>query len=429
MQQVQDEAPIDQSVEGASAASVLPPKPPGPADPGLLSASSSAPSPALESPTRWQASLRQAALLFGVSRLIFILITYVSFVLLNSSTYDRASVGVGNLLQSWNQWDAKWYLGIALHGYSTITQTAFFPLYPLLIHLGTLPFGGAGAYAVGLIISNLACFGAFWALLVLAGQEAGRAAAARAVWYLALFPTALFLFAPYNESLFLLLTITCFLALRRERWWLAGVLGLLAALTRSAGVFLVLPLAVEYLGRRGWQWRRIRVDALSIALIPAGLGLYAGYCWLRFGDPLAFSHVQVHWGRVFSAPWTGLWRQLVGLWQAAPASFFQVHDLLDLGATLLVICLLWRGWRLLPRSYSLYALVLLGTMLLFPGGGATGYLDPLASNQRFALEVFPAFLTLGLLVRRPSTHQALLVTFAGLLAVLSLVFMTGRWLV
>jgi hypothetical protein len=74
-------------------------------------------------------------------------------------------------------------------------------------------------------------------------------------------------------------------------------------------------------------------------------------------------------------------------------------------------------------------LALLVTMLLFPGGGHTGYLDPLASNQRFALEVFPAFLTLGLLARRPTTHQALLVVFSGLLAVLSLVFMTGRWFV
>ncbi len=425
MQQVQDEVPGNQMDEGSSSAPAASPARAAPADFRGLDA----PAPAVVQPARRQTLLRQAVVIFGASRLLLLLMSYVSFVLLNTSTYSLASVGVGNLWQSWNQWDAKWYLGIAQQGYHTINQAAFFPFYPLLIHLATLPFGGAGAYAAGLIISNLACFGAVWAFLVLAQQEFGQSVAYRAAWYLAVFPTALFFFAPYNESLFLLLTLTCFLALRRQRWWLAGALGLLAALTRSAGIFLVLPFAVEYLERRDWQWRRIRADVFSIALIPAGLALYAGYCWLRFDDPLAFSHAQSHWDRFLSAPWVGLWRQVVGLWQAEPASFFQVHDLLDLGATLLVIFLLWRGWRRLPLSYSLYALALLGTMLLFPGGGSTGYLDPLASNQRFALEVFPAFLTLGLLVRHPSTHQALLVIFSGLLAVLSLVFLTGRWLV
>ncbi|HEY7125651.1 MAG TPA: mannosyltransferase family protein [Ktedonobacterales bacterium] len=426
MPQVQDKAPIDQTDESSAAASALAPGRVDAADFGWLRE----PAPVVKRTTALrQTPLLQALVIFGVSRLLFVLITYVGFVLFNASTYSHASVGVGNLLQSWDQWDAKWYLEIAQHGYYTINQTAFFPLYPLLIYLGTLPFGGAGAYVVGLVVSNLAFFGAIWAFLTLAEQECGRKVAARSAWYLALFPTALFLFAPYSESLFLLLAITCFLAMRRERWWLAGILGLLAALTRSAGVLLALPFAIEYLGRRNWQWRRVQADVLSIALIPAGLGLYATFCWLRFGDPLSFSHVQAHWGRAISLPWTGLWRQVVGLWQAAPASFFQVHDLLDLGATLFVAFLLWRGWRRLPRSYSLYALALLVTMLLFPGGGHTGYLDPLASNQRFALEVFPAFLTLGLLARRPTTHQALLVVFSGLLAVLSLVFMTGRWFV
>jgi hypothetical protein len=381
-------------------------------------------------------ALRQAALLFGVSRLLFALTTYIGLVLLKAGTYSPASLGSA-LLLSWDQWDAKRYLALASAGYHDPAESAFFPLYPLLIHLGTRPFGGAGGYAVALVLSNLAFLGALWALLALARQDCGPAAASRAACSLALFPTALFCFAPYNESLFLLLTITCLLAARRRRWWLAGLLGLLAALTRVAGVLLLLPVATEYLAAQGWRWHWplwwqpwcLRRDALALALIPLGLGLYATYCWRRFGDALAFLHAQAHWDRLLSAPWTGLWRQLVGLWQAAPGSFYQVHDLLDLAATLFVASMLVLGWRRLPRSYSLYALALLAVMLLFPGGGASGTLDPLASNQRFALEVFPAFLTLGLLVQRPATQQALLLVFAGLLAVLTLVFISGRWLV
>ncbi len=99
--------------------------------------------------------------------------------------------------------------------------------------------------------------------------------------------------------------------------------------------------------------------------------------------------------------------------------------MIDLVATVMVIALVVLGWRRLPLSYSLYAAALLLNFLLFP----LNFNDPLASNQRFALEVFPAFLTLGLLVRRPTTHQAMVILFTSLLALFTLVFITGRWLV
>lgn len=373
------------------------------------------------------AALRQTLFLFGMTRLLFVLVTYAGYVLFNVTNFSFNSAGVGNLLYSWNQWDAVWYLNIVQQGYHDRLQAAFFPLYPLLIRLGSLPFGDAGAYAVGLAVSNIAFFFALWALRVLAERECGPEAAARATLYLAVFPTALFFFAPYNESLFLLLTVACFLALRSGRWWLAGGLGLLAALTRDAGVFLVVPFVVEYLIQHGWRWRglRLRWDALAVGLIPAGLGLYSVYCWLQFGDPLMFADVQAHWKRALDWPWAGITHQVAQLWQAQPASFFQAHDLLDLVATLAMIALVLLGWRRLPLAYSLFAATLLANFLLFP----MAVEDPLTSNQRFALEVFPAFLTLGLLVRRPATHQALTIIFTSLLTLLTLVFITGRWLV
>lgn len=370
-------------------------------------------------------ALRQTLALFGVTRLLLLLVTYFGYVLFNAGKYSPDSVGVTNLLFSWNRWDALWYEGIARGGYQSVTATAFFPLYPLLIRVGTLPFGGNGVYVVGLLISNIAFFFMLWALRVLAERERGPEAASRTALYLAVFPTALFFFAPYNESLFVLLAVLCFLALRREQWWLAGLLGLLAALTRSAGIFLAVPFLIEYASRHGWQWRRLRVDGLAIGLIPLGLAIFSTYCWLQFGDPLAFSHAQIHWGRELQWPWVGIWKQIRLIWHAQPASFFQAHDLLDLAATLGVIALVALGWRRLPLSYSLYAVALLATFLLFP----LAFNDTLEANQRFALEVFPAFMTLGLLARCPATQQTIVILFSGLLALLSLVFITGRWLV
>ena len=66
---------------------------------------------------------------------------------------------------------------------------------------------------------------------------------------IAIFPTAFFFLAPYSESPFLLLSVSAFWFARRDRWALAGLMGALAALTRSIGVLLVLGLAVEAIQR------------------------------------------------------------------------------------------------------------------------------------------------------------------------------------
>lgn len=446
--------------------------------------------------------VRDVTALFLASRVAFVLVTYCGYVLIEAPKYSDPSVGVAAVLMSWDRWDALRYLAIAQGGYTDATVTAFFPLYPLIVGILHAPFGGQSAYAAGLVVSNLATLGALLALHTLVRERWGEQVAWRAVLYLTVFPTALFTFAPYNESLFLLLSLGCFLALGRRRWALAGALGGLAALTRAAGIVLLIPFAYEW-----WQWRRIgargtvsggaddgraaagtryaaagpgrlvermagtgawravqlllpgtlagtRVGGHGNApraeqgsavrgrersgwtalggalLVPAGLALYAIYCAMRFGDPLAFSHAQASWNRVLAWPWMSVAWQLQGLAQAAPASFFQAHDLLDLGATAGFAALLVAGWRRLPAGQSLYAAALLLVMLIEPGGVHLHTHDPMTSNSRFVLEMFPGFITLALLTAgRPRWHQAVVVIFAGLLATLTIVFVLGRWLV
>lgn len=417
---------------------------------------------------RWlnRPAVRQVLALFVASRLAFVLVTYVGYVLLLAPKYSTTSVGVAGLLNSWNQWDAVRYLDIAAHGYTAPATTAFFPLYPLLIAVLAAPFGGQGAYLVSLLIANLAFLGALLLLRVLVAERWGEATAARALIYLTIFPTALYTFAPYNESLFLLWSIGCFVALARRRWAVAGVLGALAVLTRAAGMVLLLPFAYEWWratrplapttapDTRGdgiWPRARQRLtggDTLAkqqpnetgalapwgalgwALLLPAALAAYALYCAMRFGDVLAFVHAQAQWNRVTEWPWVGLWWQLVGLVRAPAASFFQVHDLLDLSATVGFIVLFVLGWRRLPRALSLYMGGLLLLALLSPGGVHLHTNDPLSSNQRFVLEMFPGFILLALLTaRRPAWHESIVVVSTALLATLTLLFVLGRWLV
>ena len=185
--------------------------------------------------------------LFVATRLLLVLVTYIGFILfpVPAHVYPSTPVNINALLTSWNRWDAANYTRIAQFGYQTIYDTAFFPLFPWLIKGVAFLFGNQGYIAIGMILSNLALLGALFVLYQIAADALGDQVGRRTLLYLCIFPTAFFFFAAYNESLFLLLTASSFLAMRRQKWWLAGLLGLLAALTRSAGIFLVIPYCYE----------------------------------------------------------------------------------------------------------------------------------------------------------------------------------------
>src|SRR5438093_4373641 len=185
--------------------------------------------------------------LFIATRLLLVLVTYIGFILfpVPPHVYPVSPVNITALLTSWNHWDAANFTRIAQYGYQTIYDTAFFPLFPLLVKCIAFLFGNNGYIAIGMILSNLALLGAFFVLYQIATDMLGEQVGRRTLLYLCIFPTAFFFFAAYNESLFLFLTASSFLAMRRQKWWLAGILGLFAALTRSAGLLLVIPYLYE----------------------------------------------------------------------------------------------------------------------------------------------------------------------------------------
>lgn len=372
---------------------------------------------------------RAILLLFLATRLVLVLVTYFGSILLTAPKYSSIPVDSA-FFTSWNHWDAANYVRIAQYGYQTRYDVAFFPLFPLLISLVAHLLGSWSYLTVGMLISNAALLGALFVLYQLAADSGGDQVARRTVLYLSIFPTAFFFFVAYNESLFVLLTVSVFLTLRRQQWWLAGVLGLLAALTRTAGVFLVVAYLYElWIVRERLlvSRRRLLFGFLPLLLIPLGTALYCVYCWHIRGNPFAFATLQYHWSRHLSWPWEGIWQSLFQLfWNQPFGSFYQAHVLLDFGATLAFIVLVVLGWRKLRLSYTLWAVLLMLSMLL----NASVSQDPLMSDQRFVLEVFPAFITLAMLgVRHPRLHQAVLLFFPALLAILSLIFVMNRWMV
>jgi hypothetical protein len=325
--------------------------------------------------------------------------------------------GWHNLVTAWERFDALWFLRVASGGYvDGDGSAAFLPLYPMLIRGFSFVLGGH-PLAAALLVSHAAFFGALVVFYLLTDSEYDEATARRAVLYLALFPTAFFFFAPYSESLFLLLAVSSLAAARRGRWAVAGVAGALASATRSVGVLLPLPLAVEAFHR----WRERRENPLGPLLWSAaaalGTGLYLFFWFRKTGDWLAPLHQQAIWLRQTALPWETF---AAGTREAFrwPGVYPGGYHLLDwLVVVPAVVAAIWLTARARP-IYSAYvwASLLAPLVLVFPG-------RPFMSLPRFLLTMFPLFWVPAILARqRRWVHEIVVAVSAAGLGLMTVLF-------
>lgn len=360
-------------------------------------------------------AIRFALVVFLVSRLVItvwaILVLAIRPLPQEPDEVTRPYLGIEPLehglpaliLGPWQRFDTLHYLRIAEAGYAAEEDSVFPPLYPATINLMGRPFGlimeqGAANLLAALTIAN----GAFLASLVLlyriAEAELNGPVAKRAVVYLAVFPTAFFLLAGYTESLFLLLAMASIWAARNDRFWLAGILGLVAPLVRLTGWVLVVPLAYEYLARRDFAWRRIGWSGLATLLPLAGTLAFLGYRE-AIGLPSLATIYSSYWYQVTGVPGGDLITALRQMFAGgAPFTlFFDFFCALFLLVTSIV------ALRRLPKVYGLYSLMLLLFMLL-----PRSVLKPLYSFSRYALVFFPTFMVLGEAGLRPWPNRLIL---------------------
>ena len=187
--------------------------------------------------------------------------------------------------------DATWYLDIAQNGYAKDGEKAialvFYPLYPMLMRL--LGFVTGDLALAGQIISRVSYCAAsvlLYELILLDGTE-------RQAWdgvlLMALYPYSMFVLGVFTEGLFLALTIGGLLAIRKRKFIAAGILGFLAALTRTQGMLLVFPAVYELITLRlGGEKRKIKWSDAAVLLIPAGFGVYLFINYALHGNPFQF---------------------------------------------------------------------------------------------------------------------------------------------
>jgi len=391
------------------------------------------------------AAWRETVIPFAASRVLLLLVTAIVMALNGLRGVPGATAPVTDTLAGyWDRWDAQWYLRVATNGYSAApdlhnhVSLAFFPLYPLLLHLflAVWPWSPAAA---ALVLSNACFFAAASTLYQLVGLDFGHRTARRAVWVLALFPTSLFFFAGYSESLFLLCLLRCCYHLRLRQWWMAGLWGGLAGAARPLGILLVGPFLVAWwekdggktpfhlgtLGRAALARLRHAPSTLAAgALIPAGVLAYMVFLWLSFGQPLAFSASQRSWHRGWAWPWQAVAGALTQPFAHFPQiSGTDVHAMTDSLWGLLFLAMSIPATRALPRQYACYLwlfwLEVLSTPALLDGAPS-----PLISMPRFLATAFPIIIFLSGARRRFLITCAVSIPF---LIFNTIVFLSGGW--
>lgn len=376
-----------------------------------------APAPAVASaPTPLRRAVGEGLRLFLIWRGALLVLAFVAA----NVTYEREGARPPVVPDHWFlsahvRSDSLWYAGIAERGYYAAqgeSNAPFFPLYPYLARWLS-PLTG-NLYLAGLLISNLSTALALIFLAAIGLELVGRERTRRALIYLLVYPSSYFLSAFYTEGLFLLASASSFYFFLRRRYFVAGICGLLAGLTRSAG----LPLLLGYAATLAWQQlqghrqrRRAPFEWRSLWLLLT-LGSYPIFMLIlqrQLGDPLAFARYLGNWNRRATAPWTALLRD----GRRIDFSFAQRHDtnmhrLLELAPTLGFLGLgLMMALRQLHPALWTYTLL----SVLFPLSTGT-----IRSMLRYTGVIFPGFFGLAALTRGRTAERLTIFAFAFILA-------------
>lgn len=330
---------------------------------------------------------------------------------------NKRTPGWFGWIDLWNRWDADQYLKLAQFGYSNTGawKAWFYPLYPWSIRF--VAFLNGNYLVSALIVSLVALAVAAVLLRRLALLDFSADIALRTAWFFLIFPTALFLHAPYTESLFLALAIGSIFAARKDKWWLAGTLGTLSWMTRANGIILIPTLAMEA-GYQFWKTKRWQWRWLWIALVPLGFAVYLLLNWRVTGDPFnAFRQRKPMFFTEFTWPWTGMHGafNIMGEWKPTQAEMIGTQEFVF--AVIGLICVIASWFKLRPT----YAVYTTATWLLFVS------VTFLQSMPRYTLNMFPIFILFAILGENRFWRVAITVWSLLFLALFTMLFMRGWW--
>lgn len=297
---------------------------------------------------------------------------------------------------------------------------AFFPAVPMLLRVGLAL--SLSSVVTGLLVSFVGgAVATVWMRRIADLYLPGLGLKAAAVFVVA--PPAIFLYAPYTESLFLAFALGAWYCGMRGRWAAAGVLCALSCTVRISGAFLLVALLVLWLTQRtgGDNTSGGSLPRRSVFFLSLPVGVLAG--WMAYlasitGDLFAYGTAQKYelWNRHLEWPWVAFLRTLYEYPPTGGAGLMGYAEIIAVfsGAIVTVALAIRRLWG--EAVFVGLNLVLLGT--------STYYF----SVPRSSLLWWPLWIGIAYLLRKNNLAlSAYLLGSAYMWMQWSALFLGGQW--
>jgi hypothetical protein len=229
----------------------------------------------------------------------------------------------------------------------------------------------------------------------------------------------------------LFFTLLSFYFARKYQWVFAGIFGALASSTTIFGILLLPALFVEWCVQKknenSWILTPKDTQALiSIAFVSIGLVIYMHFLYKTTGDPLSFYTEQAVFAQGRSSDKIILLPQV--FWRYAK----MVATVDKTSPTYLTIWLelLSAIWCMVLVAYGYFKKVRLSYLVFTV---SSFILPTLTGNftslPRYVLVIFPLFIIFGLWFseQRKIAQTAVIVISCMILAVQTMMFITGHW--
>lgn len=402
--------------------------------------------------------LRVAVVLIGVKLVMLSVFAYSRHYLPRAEyNADIWMVRPGTtLLQNLANFDGAWFIRLSAIGYQKLTSGNYdlaaetgriyvmdelglrdgierkyayrhWPLYPWLIKgLGKV-LGGKFLMA-GVVLANLFYFLYGLVFYKLARIDFSEQTAILALALALIHPGAYSLTAVFNEPLFLFCAASSLYFMRKDRYFLAGLFGGLASMTRIEAVVIYVPIIYEYFRKNategsgllapfskqnfGAGLARLFKDPRGFWLLLAPLGSLMVLAYFKIISGDAFIFVQVHESNIyghFGFPW----QMLYATFLKGPDTWMKE---LPLHALLLLAIIF--SWNKINWTWWVWAATF---WIFYTTNGNHSYL-------RYQVMCVPMFLALAKIFEdRPGWKYAYLAASAAAMAFFGAMFINGYW--
>lgn len=315
-------------------------------------------------------------------------------------------------------WDAIWYIKIAIEGYSIDRKVVFFPLLPFLIKIFHIIIND---YVIsGILISNISRIIAAIFFYNLIKNEYNEKIAYTSLILWSISPANIFFVNIYTESLFFMLSCLFFYFLKDKNFILAAIVAGFAASTKNIGFFISIIFVLEYLRicMANKQFNIFKIMFLSFVSF-SGLIFYSLFLKIKYNDPIYFLNVQElwHFRHNFSYPFYALFNSILNIKSYFSSTINEKKTIFSFLYTFLSIIFAFYGFKKINFLHYLFFILIIITLSLQP---------TLMSNFRYISGIFTFWIIAAFIFNRYIKTKLLTLTVYFILLITQ-IYVILRW--